>query len=347
MGHIMLYDMGADATTATVIGYQIVKANDRGFAETHPQAQVLGVGYDRTLGGAELKFRVREFLADKFNALKKTKTDVRTVPRAMGKLLKEAERVKLILSANTDCFAQVENVMEDIDFKEPVSREQLMELAADLMPRVSKPIEQALSTAGMAMENIDQVILVGGGSRVPKVQEILTDFVAVNWERASIPTSPPMGAVYKAADLSTGFKVKKFLTKDAVVFPIDVDFSRALDGEEGVKKVRRTLFGRMNPYPQKKIMTFNKHQADFTFYVNYADMDYLGKAEVENVGIMNLTSVLVKGVKEALDKNLVGDNIETKGVKAHFQLDDSGILSVSSIESTFEKTISPEEQEAE
>merc|ERR1719234_446139 len=62
---------------------------------------------------------------------------------------------------------------------------------------------------------------------------------------------------------------------------------------------------------------------------------------------MNLTSVLVKGVKEALDKNLVGENIETKGVKAHFQLDDSGILSVSSVESTFEKTISPEEQEAE
>merc|ERR1712038_2023999 len=192
------------------------------------------------------------------------------------------------------------------------------------------------------------VILVGGGSRVPKVQEILTDFVGSELGKSlNTDESAAMGAVYKAADLSTGFKVKKFLTKDAVVFPIDVDFSRALEGEEGVKKVRRTLFGRMNPYPQKKIMTFNKHQADFTFYVNYADMDYLGKAEVENVGSMNLTSVLVKGVKEALDKNLVGDNIETKGVKAHFQLDDSGILSVSSIESTFEKTIRPEEQEAE
>lgn len=183
---------------------------------------------------------------------------------------------------------------------------------------------------------------------MPKVQEILTDFVGSELGKSlNTDESAAMGAVYKAADLSTGFKVKKFLTKDAVVFPIDVDFSRALEGEEGVKKVRRTLFGRMNPYPQKKIMTFNKHQADFTFYVNYADMDYLGKAEVENVGSMNLTSVLVKGVKEALDKNLVGDNIETKGVKAHFQLDDSGILSVSSIESTFEKTISPEEQEAE
>merc|ERR1712061_601330 len=198
------------------------------------------------------------------------------------------------------------------------------------------------------MKNIDQVILVGGGSRVPKVQEILTDFVGSELGKSlNTDESAAMGAVYKAADLSTGFKVRKFLTKDAVVFPIDVDFSRALDGEEGVKKVRRTLFGRMNPYPQKKIMTFNKHQADFTFFVNYADMDYLGKAEVERVGSMNLTSVLVKGVKEALDKNLVGENIETKGVKAHFQLDDSGILSITIIESTFEKTISPEEQDAE
>ena len=62
-------------------------------------------------------FRLREYLADQFDGLKKTKTQVRSVPRAMGKLLKEAERVKLILSANTECFAQVENVMEDIDFK--------------------------------------------------------------------------------------------------------------------------------------------------------------------------------------------------------------------------------------
>merc|ERR1712055_639484 len=66
---------------------------------------------------------------------------------------------------------------EDIDFKEAVSREDLMGLAPDLMARVTKPVEQALSTAGMAMENIDQVILVGGGTRVPKVQELLTEFV--------------------------------------------------------------------------------------------------------------------------------------------------------------------------
>merc|ERR1719187_596525 len=173
----MLYDMGAQATTATIVGFQVVKTKEKGFSETHPQAQILGIGYDRTLGGAEMRFRVREFLADEFNNLKKTKTDVRSVPRAMGKLLKEAERVKLILSANTECYAQVENVMEDIDFKLKVTRETLLGLIDDLLGRVTGPVERALSTSAMSMENIDQVIILGGGSRIPKVQELLSAYV--------------------------------------------------------------------------------------------------------------------------------------------------------------------------
>jgi len=347
--HMMLYDMGAQATTATIVGFQVVKTKDKGFSETHPQAQILGVGYDRTLGGSEMKFRVRDYLADQFNAMGKTKTDVKTVPRAMGKLLKEAERVKLILSANTDCFAQIENVMEDIDFKHPMTRDKLMEMSADLMDRVTGPVQRALTTASMSMENIDQVILVGGGTRVPKVQELLTEFVGQELGKSlNTDESAAMGAVYRSADISTGFKVKKFLTKDAVLFPIDVDFSREIEGEDeaepGVKRVKRTLFSRMNPFPQKKIMTFNKHIKDFTFNVNYAELEYLGETEVANIGSQNLTSVLVKGVKEALDGNLA-DNVETKGVKAHFQLDDSGILTCTHVESVFEKTVSPEEQE--
>lgn len=349
--NIMFYDMGAQSTTATIVGFQVVKTKERGFAETHPQAQILGVGYDRTLGGAEMKFRLREYLADEFNAMKKTKTDVRTVPRAMGKLLKEAERAKLILSANTDCYAQIENVMEDIDFKVPLSRNKLMELSADLMERVTGPLERALSTAGMSLENIDQVILVGGGSRVPRVQELLQAAVGSELGKSlNTDESAAMGAVYRSADISTGFKVKKFLTKDAVILPIDVDFEREIESEEGLegeptmKKVRRTLFSRMNPFPQKKIMTFNKHVKDFKFNVNYADLAYLGETEVSYIASLNLTSVLVKGVKEALDGN-AADNIETKGVKAHFQLDDSGILTCTSVESVFEKTVSVEEQE--
>merc|ERR1712061_396498 len=192
---------------------------------------------------------------------------------------------------------------------------------------VTGPVERALATSAMSLENIDQVIIIGGGSRVPKVQELLTAHVGKELAKnLNADESAALGSVYRTADISTGFKVKKFITKDAVVFPIDVDFTREVeavddDGEEkseaGVKKVRRTLFSRMNPYPQKKIMTFNKHVKDFTFNVNYADLDYLGELEVANLGSQNITSILVKGVKGALDDN-VGDNIETKGVKAHF-----------------------------
>jgi len=343
--HLMLYDMGAQDTTVTVVGYQVVKIKEKGFSETHPQAQILGVGYDRTLGGTEITFRLREYLADQFDGLKKTKTQVRSVPRAMGKLLKEAERVKLILSANTECFAQVENVMEDIDFKVPMSRETLYSLMTDTWDRVVGPIKTALITAGMAIEDIDQVILVGGGTRVPKVQELISEFTKKELgKNLNTDESAAMGAVYKAADLSSGFKVKKFITKEAVVFPVDVTFERELEDSEGeFKKVKRTLFSRMNPYPQKKIMTFNKHVKDFRFFVHYQDLEYLGDTEVAYVGSTNVSSALVKGVAAALDKN---KDVETKGVKAHFTLDDSGILSCTMVESVFEKTISVEEQEA-
>ena len=58
---------------------------------------------------------LREYLADEFNALGKTKTDVRTVPRAMAKLFKEAGRVKTVLSANTRTYAQVFNRLRSIE----------------------------------------------------------------------------------------------------------------------------------------------------------------------------------------------------------------------------------------
>ena len=73
--------------------------------------------YDRNLGGTDITIKLRDYLAKKFNDLGKTKTDVTTVPRAMGKLLKEAGKVKTVLSANTNTYAQVENVMEDIDMR--------------------------------------------------------------------------------------------------------------------------------------------------------------------------------------------------------------------------------------
>ena len=119
-----------------------------------------------------------------------------------------------------------------------------------------------------------------------------------------------------------------------------MDFERELDsGDDGkkvVKIVRRTLFPAMNPYPQKKVLTFNKHNEDFIFYVNYGNMSSLPESEVAVIGSTNLTKVELNGIANGLTKHQ-DDGAEFKGIKAHFSIDDSGLLSLGTVESTFEK----------
>ncbi|XP_075233640.1 hypoxia up-regulated Grp170 co-chaperone protein isoform X2 [Lycorma delicatula] len=334
--YMMFYDMGASSTTATVVSFQLVKIKDKGVTETHPQVQIVGVGYDRTLGGLEMQIRLRDYLGKKFNEMKKTPNDVFKNPRAMAKLFKEAGRLKNVLSANTEHFAQVEGLLDEKDFKLLVTREQFEQLCTDLADRVRGPIEQALKTSSLTMDLISNVVLVGAGTRVPFVQDRLTKVVNMELSKnLNTDEAAVLGAVYKAADLSTGFKVKKFITRDAVLFPIQVVFERDTDGS--VRQVKRMLFGPMNPFPQKKILTFNKYVNDFGFNVIYAELDHLYPHEIANIGNLHLMQVDLKGVQEAHAKHQ-GDNVESKGIKAHFTLDDSSVLSLSSVELVLEKT---------
>lgn len=341
--YIMFYDMGASTTTATVVSYQNVKTKERGFVETHPQVSIVGVGYDRTLGGIEFQIRLQEHFAREFDALKKTPNSVFKNPRAMAKLFKEAGRVKLILSANSEFYAQVEGLIDDHDFKLLVTREKFEELCADLFERAANPIKDALKTSALTMDLMTQVVLVGAGTRVPKVQDMLSEFVKIELSKnINTDEAAALGAVYKAADLSQGFKVKKFITKDAVLFPIQVVFDRNANNK--VKQVKRTLFSKMNAFPQKKILTFNKHTEDFEFNVNYADLDSLPTGELEALGNLNISVIKLKGVSEALSKH-AKESAESKGIKAHFALDESGILNLVNTELVSEKTSLATEEE--
>lgn len=341
--YVMFYDMGASSTSAVLVSYQNIKTKERGFVETHPQVSILGVGFDRTLGGLEIQIRLRDYLAKKFNEMKKTKNDVFKNPRSMAKLFKEAGRLKNILSANLEHYAQVEGLIDEVDFKLLVTRDELEGLFSNLLERVPTPIEQALKAAHLTLDVVGQMVLVGAGTRVPKIQEVLQKAVGMELSKnLNTDEAATMGAVYKAADLSTGFKVTKFITKDAVLFPIQIVFQR--DTTEGIKTVKRTLFGLMNPYPQKKIITFNKHTDDFSFVANYADLDYLSPNEILNLGAQNISEYKLTGVAEALKKNL-GENIESKGIKAHFNLDESGVLNLANVELVVEKTITSTEDD--
>lgn len=107
-----------------------------------------------------MQLRLQKHLANKFNEVKKTKNNVFENPRAMAKLLKEAGRVKNVLSANSEHYAQVEGLLDDEDFKVLVTREDLENLCKDLFDRIKNPIDQALKTAGLSLDVVNQVSLI-------------------------------------------------------------------------------------------------------------------------------------------------------------------------------------------
>uniref|UniRef100_A0A8C2HP84 Hypoxia up-regulated protein 1 n=1 Tax=Cyprinus carpio TaxID=7962 RepID=A0A8C2HP84_CYPCA len=338
--NIMFYDMGSGSTTATIVMYQTVKTKESG---TQPQLQIRGVGFDRTLGGFEMELRLRDHLAKLFNEQKKSKKDVRENLRAMAKLLKEAQRLKTVLSANAEHTAQIEGLMDDIDFKAKVTRSEFEALCEDLFDRVPGPVKEALAAAEMNMDEIEQVILVGGSTRVPKVQDVLLKAVGKEELSKNINAdeAAAMGAVYQAAALSKAFKVKPFLVRDAAVFPIQVEFSRETEEEDGVKTVKhnkRILFQRMAPYPQRKVITFNRYTDDFVFYINYGDLSFLSEQDLKVFGSQNLTTVKLSGVGSSFKKH---SDAESKGIKAHFNMDESGVLILDRVKTEAEK---PEEK---
>ncbi|KAG1970509.1 hypoxia up-regulated protein 1 [Pimephales promelas] len=343
--NVLFYDMGSGSTTATIVTYQTVKTKESG---TQPQLQIRGVGFDRTLGGFEIELRLRDHLAKLFNEQKKSKKDVRENLRAMAKLLKEAQRLKTVLSANADHTAQIEGLMDDIDFKAKVTRSEFEALCEDLFDRVPGPVKEALAASEMNMDEIEQVILVGGATRVPKVQDVLLKAVGKEELSKNINAdeAAAMGAVYQAAALSKAFKVKPFLVRDAAVFPIQVEFNRESDEEDGLKTMKhnkRILFQRMAPYPQRKVITFNRYTDDFVFYINYGDLSFLSEQDMKMFGSQNLTTVKLSGVGSSFKKH---SDAESKGIKAHFNMDESGVLILDRVESVFETIVEEKEEES-
>ncbi|XP_061658584.1 hypoxia up-regulated protein 1 [Syngnathoides biaculeatus] len=342
--NVMFYDMGSGSTTATIVTYQTVKTKESG---TQPQLQIRGVGFDRGLGGFEMDLRLRDHLVRRFNEQKKTSKDVRENHRAMAKLLKEAQRLKTVLSANIEFMAQVEGLIDEIDFKAKVTRAEFEELCADLFERVPRPVQDALTASEMNLDEIEQVILVGGSTRVPKVQEVLLKAVGKEelGKNLNADEAAAMGAVYQAAVLSKAFKVMPFLVRDAAVFPIQVEFTREVeeDAAKALKHNKRILFQRMAPYPQRKVITFNRYNDDFAFNINYGDLSFLSQEDLSMFGSLNLTTVNLSGVGTSFQKH---SQAESKGIKAHFNMDESGILLLDRVESVFETAVEEKEEES-
>ncbi|KAF2120156.1 heat shock protein 70-like protein-like protein, partial [Lophiotrema nucula] len=214
----LVFDMGAGSTSATVLKFQGRTVKDVGKPnKTIQEVQVLGAGWDRTLGGDSLNTLIVDDMVKSFVELPGAKSasitadKVKSHGRTAAKLWKDAEKVRQVLSANTQTQSFFEGLHEDVDFRYKITRTKFEELAADYAARVLAPIDQALKAAGLTIEDIDSVIVHGGVTRTPFVQSQLESFAGKSKIRANVNSDEAavFGAAFKAAGLSPSFRVKE------------------------------------------------------------------------------------------------------------------------------------------
>jgi len=338
--NIIFYDMGATSTIATVVSYTTVKEKSQTTKGRTPQLEIAGVGYDRTLGGNAWDTVLQQHLLSEFMKNKKVKgRDVSKDARAMAKLWASSEKVKRVLSANKETKAQVEGLYDEIDFKTKVTREELYTMTEDLFARVAQPIQDALQDANLTTADIDQLIIFGGGVRIPRVQDILLETIGAEQLGKSIngDEAACLGASYRAAVLSKAFRVSKFLVKDVNLYPIQMHYNKTKDGS--VKKYTEKIFPRNHPTTKPKILLFNRSNDDFHFELNYGDLSFLTDAELASFGPTSLSAHNLTNLSATVTGH--EDDVR-KGVRVKFGIDDSGIVHLTGGEVVFEREPAPE-----
>ena len=128
---------------------------------------------------------------------RKTDVDVSSNKRAMGKLRREVEKAKRTLSSQMSTKIEIESFEGGNDFSETLTRAKFEELNMDLFRKTLKPVEQVLKDAGVKKDEIDDIVLVGGSTRIPKVQQLLKEFF--NGKEPSKGINPDEAVAYGAA----------------------------------------------------------------------------------------------------------------------------------------------------
>lgn len=141
-------------------------------ARKFQQFEILDVAWDENLGGSNLDLLLVEHFASEFQ--EKHGKDIREHPKVMSKLRKSAKKTKEILSANKAAPIYAEELHDGIDFSSSITRERFEELAAGFFSDAAKPLLKVLERNGLKPSDIANIELLGGGVRVPKLQDSLT-----------------------------------------------------------------------------------------------------------------------------------------------------------------------------
>lgn len=208
---------------------------------------------DTHLGGEDFDQRVLQYFIKVIK--KKYNKDISQDKRALQKLKGEVERAKRDLSSVIQTKIEIENLVEGVDFKETLTRARFEELCNDLFKKTLKPVEQALKDSGRKKNEIDEIVLVGGSTRIPKIQQLIKDFF--NGKEPNRGINPDEAVAYGAAvqaGILGGEATEE--TKDMLI----IDVSPLTLGIETVGGVMTKIVTRGTVIPTKKSQTFSTYQ---------------------------------------------------------------------------------------
>ncbi|KAL9323124.1 hypothetical protein ACSQ67_011177 [Phaseolus vulgaris] len=317
-------------TTATALAYGIYKTDlpendqlnvafvDVGHASMQVciagfkkgQLKVLAQSFDRSLGGRDFDEVLFHYFATKFKD--EYKIDVLQNARACIRLRAACEKLKKVLSANPEAPLNIECLMDEKDVRSFIKRDEFEQLSLPILERVKGPLEKALAEAGLTVDNIHVVEVVGSGSRVPAINKILTDFFKKEPRRTmNASECVAKGCALQCAILSPTFKVREFQVNESFPFSISLSWKGSSSDaqESGPDSKQSTLvFPKGNPIPSFKALTIYR-QGTFSIDVQYDDVSGLqtpAKISTYTIGPFQSTKGEKAKIKVRVRLNLHG-----------------------------------------
>merc|ERR1712066_1134294 len=181
--NILVYDLGGGTFDVSLLTI------DSGVFE------VVATNGDTHLGGEDFDQRVMDHFMKLYK--KKTGKDVRKDNRAVQKLRREVEKAKRALSSGHQARIEIESFFEGNDFSETLTRAKFEELNMDLFRSCLEPVQKVLEDADLQKKEVDEIVLVGGSTRIPKVQQLVKEFF--NGKEPSRGINPDEAVAYGAA----------------------------------------------------------------------------------------------------------------------------------------------------